>query len=102
MGSRSQLGLVTRFGVAGAQLVAAAALAAVAIVGHVGQRVGADQVPAGHSLVTPMGFPPAPGSPMADRRWENPKLGSGPSSGLGRVGLPHGAGLGAAAWQLLQ
>lgn len=49
----SQLGLVACFGVAGAQLVAAAALAAVAVVGDVGQRVGADQVPAGHrDLVT--------------------------------------------------
>lgn len=57
-GGCSQLGLVARFGVAGAQLVAAAALAAVAIVGHVGQRVGADQVPAGHSTVTPVGPPP--------------------------------------------
>lgn len=59
-GGCSQLGLVARFGVAGAQLVAAAALAAVAIVGHVGQRVRADQVPAGQSLVKPPGPPLAP------------------------------------------
>lgn len=57
---RSELGLVARFGVAGPHFVAVAALAAVAVVGHVGQGVGADQVPAGHSLVTPMGTPPLP------------------------------------------
>lgn len=54
-GGCSQLGLVARFGVAGAQLVAAAALAAVAVVGHMGQRIRADQVPAEQSLVKPPG-----------------------------------------------
>ena len=87
-GGCSELGLVARFGVAGAQLVAAAALAAVAVVGHVGQRVGADQVPAGHSLVTPLGPPWFP-----DGRREMVL----PSSRSGHAGMPHGAVLGAAA-----
>lgn len=56
----SELGLVPRLGVAGAQLVAAAALAAVPVVGHVRQRVRADQVPAGQKPGTLQGCTPAP------------------------------------------
>lgn len=56
----SELGLVPRLRVAGAQLVAAAALAAVPVVGHVRQRVRADQVPAGQKPGTLQGCTPAP------------------------------------------
>lgn len=56
----SELGLVPCLGVAGAQLVAAAALAAVPIVGHVRQWVRADQVPAGQKPGTLQGCTPAP------------------------------------------
>jgi len=69
----------------------------VAIVGHVGQRVGADQVPAGQSPVTRLG-PPPPRFPDGRRELCDPR-------GRDTRGCPRALRwelLLAAAWQMLK